>query len=199
MEKIVEYFYTPISPFVYLGAARFRAICAEHGATIHHKPIEMARVFPAAGALPLAQRPQQRQAYRLVELKRWSDFLGLPMVLEPTHFPVPATNAACLILAARDAGYDPLPLTEAIGEAVWLNDRDVSDPATLIELADNLGLPGRQLITDAASNTVVDTYMRYTDEAISLGIFGAPTYCYRGEMFWGQDRLDFLSRALSEK
>jgi 2-hydroxychromene-2-carboxylate isomerase len=199
MQKIVDYYYTPVSPFAYLGAARFRAICAEHGATVVHKPIDLGRIFPLSGGLPVAKRPQQRQAYRLVELKRWSDFLGMPMNVEPAHFPVPADTASWMILAAIKAGHDPFPLSEAIMRAVWVEDRDVSDLGTLIAIADTLGLPGQKLLAEAAEDDVVGRFIRYTDEAIALGVFGAPTYSYRGEMFWGQDRLDFLSRALSEK
>lgn len=199
MEKTVDYYYTPASPFAYLGADRFRTICEQQGARVVHKPIDLGRVFPVSGGLALAKRPPQRQAYRLVELKRWSDFLGLPMNLEPTFFPVAADTASWLILAAVKAGHDASPLAESIMKAVWVEDRNIADLDTLIALADEVGLPGRDLLAAAATDDVVRTFIGYTDEAIALGIFGAPTYSYRGEMFWGQDRLDFLSRALSEK
>lgn len=198
MDKVVDYYYTPISPFAYLGAARFRQICQDHGATVQHKPIDLGRIFPISGGMPVAKRPQQRQAYRLIELKRWSDFLGLPMNVEPAHFPVPADTASWMILAAEKAGHDPFPLSEALMRAVWVEDRDISNLGTLIEIAETLGLPGQKLLAESAEDDVVQTFIRYTDEAIAIGVFGAPTYSYRGEMFWGQDRLDFLSRALSE-
>jgi 2-hydroxychromene-2-carboxylate isomerase len=198
MTKAVEYFYTPVSPFTYLGARRFREICTRHGAEILHKPIDLGRVFPVSGGLPLAQRPQQRRDYRLTELKRWSDYLGLPMTLEPKHFPVPPHKAARLILAAISRGSDPTPLSEALFAAVWEQERNIDDFTTLAEIAVLQGLPA-ELAEEASADPAVEArYTALTEEAIEGGIFGAPTYRYRGELFWGQDRLEFLERALAE-
>src|SRR5580658_3504470 len=100
MERIVDYYFTPISPWTYLGHQRVGAMAERQGARIVVKPVDFAKVFAASGGLPLAKRPPQRQAYRLFELKRWRRFLDIPLNLEPAHFPAPAELASRLILAA---------------------------------------------------------------------------------------------------
>jgi 2-hydroxychromene-2-carboxylate isomerase len=196
MSKLVTYYFTPVSPWAYLGHQRFLDIARAAGAAIAYRPVDYGRVFPVSGGLPLKQRPPQRQAYRLFELKRWSTHLGLPLTIHPKHFPVPANPAAHLIIAADLAGHDPGPLVGALLRAVWAEERDVSTPATLVEIANEVGLDGAALLEAANGTTVLTAYDAYTEDAIAAQVFGAPTYVYRDEPFWGQDRLDFLERAL---
>jgi 2-hydroxychromene-2-carboxylate isomerase len=88
MSKTIEYFVAPQSPWTYFGNARLVAIAKKHNAQIALKPTDMVKVFAASGGVPVAQRPPQRQAYRLAELARWRDFLGMPLNLHPAFFPV---------------------------------------------------------------------------------------------------------------
>ena len=104
MTKLIDYYFTPISPFTYLGHDRLVAIARKHGATIAVKPINLGDVFPVSGGLPLSKRAPQRQAYRLVELKRWSEHLNMPMKIQPKFFPVNGDLAAAWILAAQEQG-----------------------------------------------------------------------------------------------
>lgn len=196
MDKIVDYYFTPVSPWTYLGHDRFVAIARRHGATIAVKPIDLGRVFAISGGLPLKQRSQQRQAYRLVELQRWSAQLGLPLNLQP-RFPVAGDLAGKWIIAALGEGVEAaLKLTGAIARAVWAEEGNVADQTTLAAVARQQGLDAAALQARAAN---VDTAARFdalTQEAIERNVFGVPWYVYRGEPFWGQDRLDFLDRAL---
>jgi 2-hydroxychromene-2-carboxylate isomerase len=196
MSKLIEYYFTPVSPWAYLGHARFLALAAAAGAAIEYKPTDYGKVFPISGGLPLAKRAPQRQAYRLFEMKRWSAFLDLPLNQHPKFFPVSADLAARAIVAADRDGLDTGRFLAAIMRAVWVEDRDVADPVTLIALADAIGIDGRHLLVAADSDAVRTTYEAHTEDAIAAQVFGAPTYIYRGEPFWGQDRLDFLERAL---
>jgi 2-hydroxychromene-2-carboxylate isomerase len=196
MGKVVDYYFTPMSPWTYFGHARFLGIAARHGAEVRYKPSDFGRIFAASGGLPVAQRPQQRQAYRLMELERWRKFLGMPINLRPKHVPVPTERAACLIVAAKQGGADPAGLAEAIMRACWIEERDISDPATLAAIADAVGLGGA-LVERAAGPEARAEYEANTTEAIERQVFGAPTYVYRDELFWGQDRLDFVERALA--
>ncbi len=129
MDKTVDYFMTPISPFVYMGHARFREICAKRGAKINLRVMDLGKVFPVSGGLALKDRPPQRRAYRMMELKRWRDHLGLPLTLEPKHFPVPVEPAATLILAVLERHGTPVALDIAgdCGRAVWVEERNISD------------------------------------------------------------------------
>lgn len=197
MSKIVDYYFSPVSPWAYLGHERFLAIAARAGASVRPRPVDYGRIFPVSGGLPLKQRPAQRQAYRMMELKRWRDFLGLPLILEPKFFPVNADPACLMLTAALGRGVEPtLQLAGAMMRAVWAEERNLADPDTLLALADACGLDGPALAQAARSEATAAAYAKHTDEAIERKVFGAPTYVLDGELFWGQDRLDFLERAL---
>jgi 2-hydroxychromene-2-carboxylate isomerase len=196
LNKSVEYFFSPMSPWTYLGHARLAEICRFHGAAIDVKPVDYGRIFPVSGGLPLAKRAPQRQKYRLVELERWRKFLNVPLVLQPRFFPYDTTLASCMILAARETGKEAFALAGAILKACWAEERNMADDAELISIAKHAGLDGSSLLTKARHPDIRREYDRLTEEAIAKDVFGAPTYIYRGELFWGQDRLDFLERAL---
>ena len=199
MTDVVDYYVSPVSPFTYLGHDAFVALARKARAPVALKPVDLGRVFPVSGGLPLAKRAPQRQAYRLVELKRWSAHRGIRLNAMPKHFPVPAELASLWVLAAAQADVDAgLRLLGAIGRACWTEERDIGDVATLRTLAASSGLDAAMLEERAGAP---DTRMHFdtlTQEAIDRGVFGVPTYVYRGEMFWGPDRLDFLGRALAQ-
>ena len=197
MPKIVDYFFTPVSPWTYLGGARLEAIVRKHGAELRYKPCDYGKVFPVSGGLPVGQRPKQRQAYRLIELERWRDHLGIALNIHPKHFPVPSDFAARTIVAAKQSGADPGILANALLRAVWAEERDVSDRATVAAICDENDLDGTAL-TDAADGAAARAeFDANTAEAIERQVFGAPTYIYKDKLYWGQDRLDFLERALA--
>jgi 2-hydroxychromene-2-carboxylate isomerase len=198
MEKRCEYFFTPLSPWAYLGHARFVEMARKHGAQVEIKPMDIAKVFNVSGGLPLAKRSPQRQAYRLVELKRWSEYLQIPLNLHPKFFPASPDAAAKLIIATRLAhGADAaLDLAGAAMRAVWAEERNIADTATLIAIAAERGHDGKALLKSSETTSVQSEYGRITDEAIATDVFGSPCYVIDGEAFWGQDRLDFVKRAL---
>jgi len=200
MTRSVEYFFTPVSPFTYLGHERFVAMAGRHGVSIDVKPVDLGPVFAVSGGLPLKQRAPQRQAYRLVELARWSKHLGLPLNLQPRHFPVPAAIASKWILAAvpQEGAGGALKLTGALLRAVWAEERNIADADTLAAIASEQGFDAKRLAERAAAADIGARYDALTQEAIDRQVFGAPTYIYRDEPFWGQDRLDFLDRALAK-
>jgi 2-hydroxychromene-2-carboxylate isomerase len=197
MAKTVDYFFTPVSPWTYLGGARLDAMVRRHGATLRYKPCDYGKVFPVSGGLPVGQRPKQRQAYRLTELERWRDFLGIKLTIQPRHFPVASDFAARTVVAARQAGADPGRLANALLRAVWAEERDVSDRATVAAICGECGLDGAALTAAADGAAARAELDANTAEAIERQVFGAPTYIYRDKLYWGQDRLDFLDRALA--
>lgn len=196
--KTIDYYFSPMSPWTYLGHARLVEIARRHGATIRVKPVDFGKIFPASGGLPLAKRAPQRQAYRLMELKRWQAHLGVPLTIAPKYFPYDASLAAHIINAA-DAG-DPagaLRLAGAILKACWAEERNMADEAELAKVCSEQGLDPSSLLAMAKSGEGQKRYEELTNEALDLQVFGAPTYVYNKELFWGQDRLDFLDRALA--
>ena len=197
MALTIDYFLAPQSPWTYFGHARFAEMAAAAGATVRIKPMDLGKIFPLTGGLPVGQRSAQRQAYRLVELRRFADHLKLPTNLHPTFFPVAGDDAARLIIAVdqHDGAEAAMRLCGAVLSAVWAQERDIADHAVLGELLNEQHLDAARL-TQAKEEKVQQTYQSYTDEALKVGVFGAPSYVVDGEMFWGQDRLDFLQRRL---
>lgn len=196
MAETIDYYFTPTSPWTYLGHERFGAIAARHGAAVRCKPADFGKVFQVSGGLPLAQRAKQRQAYRLFELKRWREFLGVPLTLHPKFFPAASEPAARLVLAAPEA--QQFRLAGALLRAVWAEERNIADAATLRAIGNENGLDGERLVAAAEGASVGARYAALTEEAIERQVFGAPTYFVRDEPFWGQDRLDFVERALAK-
>lgn len=198
MNPTIDYYFTPQSPWTYLGHARFAQLARDAGASIRVRPIDFGVIFPATGGLPLGKRAPQRQAYRLVELRRISSHLGVPLNLHPRFFPVGADAAAQLIIAVdtHDGAEAAMAFCGAVFSAVWAEERDLADPAVLSALLSECRLPAERA-EQANSAEVRSLYASYTSQALEANVFGAPSYVLNGEIFWGQDRLDFLERALA--
>jgi 2-hydroxychromene-2-carboxylate isomerase len=192
MAQEIDYYLTPSSPWTYLGHARFVQMASRHGAVVAVKPVDYGVIFPQSGGLPLGKRAPQRQAYRMMELARWRDFLGVPLNLQPKFFPVDPVSAACLICAAPRG--EQLAIAGDFLRAVWAEERNIADIGVLTEIA------ARHGIADAPGAIVrgKPVFERNTQEALARQVFGAPTFALGDELFWGQDRLDFLERALAK-
>jgi len=190
MPTRIDYYFTPVSPWTYLGHGRFAEMAKRHGAAVAVKPVDFGVIFPQSGGLPLGKRAPQRQAYRLAELARWRDYLGVPLNLQPKFFPVDGISAACIICAAPPDAQ--MAVAGDFLRAVWAEDRNIADIGVLTEIA------ARHGIADAPGAIVrgKGVFEGNTQEALGRQVFGAPTYALGGELFWGQDRLDFLDRAL---
>lgn len=201
MAKAVDYYFTTVSPYSYLGHERFAQLVAQHGAKVNVKPVDYGKIFPVSGGLPLKQRAPQRQAYREVELRRWRERLGMQLNIHPKHFPVPADGAACLIIATDLAHgvQAAMDLALALYRACWVEERNVSDAETLRAIAREQGRDPETLLGAAAAQAARAKFEAYTQEAIERGVFGAPSYVIDGEIFWGQDRLDFVAPALAAR
>jgi 2-hydroxychromene-2-carboxylate isomerase len=198
MGHTVDYYFAPQSPWAYLGHQRLAEIAARTGATVRVMPIDLGgKVFPISGGLPLGQRAPQRQAYRLVELQRFSEHLQAPLNLKPKFFPVGGDDAARLIIAADLAlgSAAAMQVAGAVLSACWAQERNIADDKVLAELLAEQGLPAA-VLEQSHSQAAQERYEAYTQRAIEAGVFGAPSYVVEGEIFWGQDRLDFVERAL---
>lgn len=195
--RTIHYFLTPVSPWTHFGHARIRRIAERAGVALLPKPVDFGKIFSVSGGLPLGQRAPQRQAYRLQELARWRSFLGIPIHIHPQFFPADATLAMRAIVAAAPAGTaSQLDLTGALLKACWEEQRNVADPATIASLADGCGLDGAALLQLAAAPAAAAACDALTQEAIDRQVFGAPTYAIGDQLFWGQDRLEFVARHL---
>ena len=198
LNKTIDYYLAPQSPWAYLGHARLAAMASAAHAAIRVLPVDFGKVFAVSGGLPLPKRAPQRQAYRLQELARFRDHLKLPLNVQPRYFPVASDDAARLIIAVdlQDGVEAAMRLCGAVFAAVWAQERDIASARTLTELLTECGLPSGRL-AQSHSPAVQDRFDANTQAAIDAGVFGAPSYCLDGEIFWGQDRLDFLARKLN--
>ena len=198
MSHVIDYFLVPNSPWTYLGHERLVRMARAAGAQVRVRPMDLGKIFPLSGGLPLAKRAPQRQAYRLLELRRFSEQLGVPITVQPRYFPVAADAASRLIVAvdAHDGTDAALKIAGAAMTAVWVQERDIADPEVLAGLLHECGLPPARL-EQAADAATQQRYEANTQAAIDAQVFGAPSYVVDGELFWGQDRLDFVQRKLS--
>jgi 2-hydroxychromene-2-carboxylate isomerase len=197
VSQTIAYYFSLNSPWSYLGDARLAKIVARHGATVLHKPTNFGLVFPETGGLPLQKRAPVRQAYRLQELNRWPAHLGIPLIKQPDHFPSNERIGVGMVIAAINEGLDVTDLVNAIMTALWAEDRDIGDEATLIGIAEAQGLDGQGLLDKGREDTIDAQWLQYSRDAVAKGVFGAPTYTLGEQLFWGQDRLEFLDRALA--
>jgi 2-hydroxychromene-2-carboxylate isomerase len=197
MTATVDYYFAVVSPWSYLGDARLREIADRYGATLKHKPVNTALIFSRTGGLQLKDRSDQRKAYRMQELSRWRDHLGVELTLEPRYFPTNDQLAARTVAAVRQSGEDPSELVHALMRACWVEDRDVAEASVVKSVLDTVGLESETLLARAESEECQNEVETNTEEAFSRGVFGVPTYLIGDQLFWGQDRLDFVERALA--
>ncbi|MGI2033897.1 2-hydroxychromene-2-carboxylate isomerase [Rhizobium panacihumi] len=192
---VLQIFYGISSPWAYFGAQKAVAIARDNGARVHLRPI---RIIEANGGIPLRKRPDARQLYHEVELTRWRAYLGMPLNLKPKFYPCRTIEtAAQAVIALQKAGLDAISFSFGVQRALWAEDRDIADLATLHAIArETVGEDAVALITDPQPEDIVAEWNGNLAEAERLGIFGTPTYVLGNELFWGQDRLDFVDRAL---
>jgi len=198
MERSIDYYYCLNSPWSYLGNQQLAKVALNQSASINYKPVKIADIFKDSGGLPLAKRAKQRQDYRLVELERWRMHLDVPLTLKPAFFPANEDLAARVVIAADLMGWNPGKLTQAFMAAVWAEERNIADEDIIYEIARETGHDGIALMDKAGTADVLIRYDENTLDAKDLGVFGVPSYVLGEEIFWGQDRLDFLERVLAK-
>ena len=197
MTASINYYLTPVSPWAYLGAKRFRQIAETHGARVHLKVVDYGTIFPKTGGLPLPKRSPERQAYRMMDLKRFRDFLNIPLVLEPEFFPSKTRLTAYSIIATAErlGDHQAMLAAEAVLSGLWAENLDMDAQENVITMLNKAGLDGAGLVDHAlAHQAEYDAKIATdTDQALADGVFGAPSYVVDGEVFWGQDRLELLN------
>ena len=198
MTKSIDYYLTLVSPWAFLGHDRFTKMAAENNATINVIPANYGKIFAETGGLPLAKRSEQRRSYRLMELARWREETNVPINIHPKFFPASDQIAALMVTLAKQKEGDAVDLARRFLKLVWIDEGNIADEATAIEVANQAGFNGEELLKESQSPEIKALYENNTNEAIERGVFGAPTYIIDDELFWGQDRLQFVEKALKK-
>jgi 2-hydroxychromene-2-carboxylate isomerase len=196
MPRQIDYYFSLSSPWAYIGHKLFRDVVSTYGLTVNHRPVVLVELFSETGGLPLIKRHPVRQRYRMLELQRWRDKRGLSFHFQPKHVPLNARLADGVVVAAIEAGHDPDPFLRRAFPAVWEEELNLADAATLVRLADEVGLPGRVLVERSGSDEISEKYEQNRQDALAADVFGSPAYVLDGEVFWGQDRIELLADAL---
>lgn len=190
--KEVDYYFCLNSPWSLFAAIQIKRLRSQHDIPLHIKPIELGLLFEATGGLPLKQRSASRQKYRLQELQRWSKRLALPVNLHPTYFPCDESGAVALVISAELEKRKGLEVAIKVGEALWCENQDISSQDFLMRIAQEFQLT--DIKSDLFCTEVKDAN---TKSLIEKGGFGVPTFIIGEQVFWGQDRIDFVIEALS--
>lgn len=192
----VDYYFSLLSPYAYLGHAALLAMARDNGVTLSYRPVRIFELFAANGGLPLGQRAPARRRYRLLELQRWREHRGLPLNLQPRYFPVDPALADRAAIALAEAGVDASAYVDAGFRAVWADDRDIADRRVVAELLRGAGHDAEAVLAVADGEAAVARYQANTAAAIAADLPGLPGYVHQGEAFWGQDRIDLLCDAI---
>lgn len=195
--RVVHYF-SPMSGYAYLGLGALRDLAERRRASLVHKPVDVVALFAAIETIAPAKQSPARLAWRRTDMARWAARRGLPVNLQPRHWPIDATLASCAIIAAQTEGSGADALAERLLAAVWARDLDISSADVVADAARECELDAARLLMLAAAPETLAAYRANTAEAIALGVIGSPTYAVGGEMFFGQDRLDFVEEAMAE-
>lgn len=196
--KEIEYFYDCHSVFAYLGARRLAEIAAENNARVIHRPFDLNPVMDAAGSTPFTARSKTHNAYFFGrEITRWAEYRDLPWIRRrPTHHDNPLALGNGAIIAAQNAGWNTDSLSRALLAAHWQDDADLADVETVRNIVTGLGMDANALIEAALAPETHSEHAANTSQAIARHVIGSPTYFIEGDMFYGQDRLELVARAL---
>ena len=199
MPRRVDYYFSMVSPWAYIGHAIFMDLARRHGVAVNYKPVSLGNVFAETGGLPLPKRHPVRQRYRTVELQRWREKRGLPFQLRPKNWPFNAEQPDRFVLAIIAAGKDPGGFMHQAFTAIWEIEENLAEEAKLASLADAAGFDGQALLAAAKADATKSAYEQNFKDALAADVFGSPAYVLDGEVFWGQDRLELLDDALTSK
>jgi 2-hydroxychromene-2-carboxylate isomerase len=194
MNREVEFLFDYGSPFSYLANVQIEGFAKRNGAEVTYTPILLGAVLKATGnASPMTVPAKGR--YMAIELRRWAARYGVAFRPNPHGFMSNTPRLMRGAVAAQANGWFAL-YHRAIYRATWAEVRNLSDDTVLRELLENVGVPATTLMAEIEREEVKDRLRQNTDRAVERGVFGAPTFFVGGEMFWGNDRFDFVEEAL---
>lgn len=194
--KELSFFFDFSSPFAYLGATQVEAVAAKTGAIVRYRPFLLGGLFREIGTpnVPLFAVPESKRRHFLADMARWADFYGVPISF-PTRFPMNTVKPLRIVLCLSDNDREARGrAVTAIFNALWVEDRDISDDAVLLNVLTEAGFHGEELLSRATTDNAKTALRNATEEAKRLGVCGAPCFLVGDQLFWGQDRLLFVEK-----
>lgn len=196
MNNMLDYYFATPSPWAYLATPRIIELEKKYNLKINWKPADLMEIFSIHGVANVKDRPQPVQLNRLTELGRWSKFLNMPLTIQPKYFPVDPTLSHKVIILAQKNNIDVKNLIFSFQKAVWADEKDISNENVILEICKTNKFESSSIINDANSEEIQNEYKNNTKDALSKNVWGSPTFVYNNELFWGQDRIEFLERAI---
>jgi 2-hydroxychromene-2-carboxylate isomerase len=195
MQRNVEFYFDVGSPAAYLAWTQMPALCKSAGGTLEYRPMLLGGVFQATGNQSPMNIPA-KSAYMKEDLARFAQRYGVPFRHNP-HFPI---NTLMLMRVAAGLQLrDPDKLVsyvDAVYRAIWVDGKDMNDPQVVASVLEQAGFDAGALVALASDPEVKDRLKSLTATAVERGVFGAPAFFVGGQLYWGQDRLDFVKQAL---
>ena len=197
MDDAIDYYFSSVSPFAWLGHRQLMSIAGKHGKKVRFRPVNLMGVWAVSGSVPLGQRTPLRQRYRLIELQRIALMRGLHLKPKPASFPTDPELADRTIIALNEAGRSASDFAFAVGEALWSKDRQIAEEGVISSLLTECGFDARHILELAQAPHAEEVREANTKAAVEADAIGSPCYVYKGEPFWGQDRLDHLDQMIT--
>jgi 2-hydroxychromene-2-carboxylate isomerase len=189
----IEYYYSVASPYAYMGIDRFQKLVKKYSLEVLEKPFDLVgKVFPETGGVPVPKRHPARQKYRLIEIERFGKKNNLKINKQPKFFPPADPHKAALFTIATIVNRQSLNFGKEVLTKLWADEQDISQDLVLESICKKLNINFSELKKQAETEEIKNIYLSNSQEAIDKGVFGAPSFILDNELFWGQDRLDFL-------
>ncbi len=195
---MIEFFFDCSSPWTWLAFHNIQPMARELGVAIRWRPVLVGGIFNAVNPSVYEFREHgvpAKQAYLKKDLQDWARLAGLTIVFPPTVFPVNSVKAmrGCILLEAEDK---LVPFAQAVFEAYWTHDRDISQDAVLAELCARVGADAQRFFAGIATPEIKAALKANTEEVIARGGFGSPTIFVGDDMYFGNDRLGLVREAV---
>lgn len=193
--KELQFFFDFSSPFAYLASTQIEAVAQRSEARIIFRPFLLGALFKTIGTpdVPFFTMPEAKRRHATADMGRWADHYGVPFRF-PSRFPMNTVKPLRMVLQVTEE--QKPALIHAFFRAYWADDQDLRDDAVLAAIATGAGLDGAALVEGAKSEPVKERLKVATEEAVRAGLCGAPSFLVGDLLFWGQDRLPFVEKAL---